>query len=141
MMPPVKDATWADIARTQGIAWVLLLMIVSGIGIGIREIYLGMPQIIQTLESGYKRNLEEMKNLAQLHVEATAANRAAIEQLTIEIRIEHVRERQLLIELFKSDDVSQESIKRAIEESDAVKHELERELMRHEPLPATRDPT
>lgn len=107
--------SWSEIARQQGIAWVLLVMILLGIGAAARTIYNSMPQVIETLNNGYAKNAQELARSAEVFERTAAENRKMMRALYDAWEVERERDQRMMIELIRRADIESEVILQSIE--------------------------
>lgn len=90
-------------------------MILLGIGTAAKQVYTSVPMLIESINSGYQKNSEELAASARLFQKTADENRKFMKQLYDAAQVDKERDQQMMIELIRRANIESEVIVESIE--------------------------
>ena len=111
------EATWSGIIKQFGVSWALNIMIIVGIGYGIRDLSAKIPMVLEAVQQGYATNASDLARSAELFQRTETENRMFIIELINDFKLERVRDQHMMSELIRRGNISSEDVAEAMEET------------------------
>ena len=100
--------SWSEVAKTQGVSWVLLVLIISMLGAGANRMFNEIPHHLDQIEKGYQRNAAQLEKTADKFV-------GSVLGVMKEYKADQRLNQQQLIELIRESELPGERVSNALE--------------------------
>jgi hypothetical protein len=101
-------SSWAEVAKTQGVAWMLLIILIGMNSAALKQIFDDVPKFLITINEGYEKNSRQLKEAAKEFSGASL-------QILTEYKKDREIDQQTMIELIRVGDLNSGEVAEAFE--------------------------